>query len=83
MIGIDGSARVHGERREDVPLTYSPSFYFFLFLSLSFCPSFFLLSSFFSTIFLFFNDTSKFHKNLCEIRMWRSSCFLIEYAKKM
>ena len=41
--------------REDIPLTYSPSFHFFYFsLFLSFSPSFFLASFFsFSLFFLF------------------------------
>ena len=44
-------------RREDIPLTYSPSFHFFYFsLFLSFSPSFFLASFFsFSLLFCFFN----------------------------
>ena len=52
MIRIDGNGRDGGGRREDIPLTYSPSFHLFS-LFLSFSPSFFLLSffSFFVTIF--------------------------------
>ena len=42
---IDGNGRDGGERREDIPLTYSPSFHFFYFsLFLSFSPSFFVAS---------------------------------------
>ena len=41
-------------RREDIPLTYSPSFHFFYFsLFLSFSPSFFLAFFFFSFFFAF------------------------------
>ena len=36
MIRIDGNGRDGGGRREDILLTYSPSFHFFLFLSFSF-----------------------------------------------
>ena len=40
-------------RREDIPLTYSPSFHFFYFsLFLSFSPSFFLAFFFFSFVLL-------------------------------
>ena len=47
----------------------------FLFFYL-FSPSFFLASLFFFvTIFFFFKDTSKFQKNLHDIRIWRS-CFV-------
>ena len=45
MVRIDGNGRDGGGRREDIPLTYSPSFHFFYFsLFLSFSPSFFLAS---------------------------------------
>ena len=68
MVGIDGNGRDGGGRREDIPLTYSPSFHFLYFsLFLYFSPSFFLASFFslffcfvFVTIFFFFKDTSKF-----------------------
>ena len=56
--GRDGG----GSGREDISLTYFPSFHF-LFLS---------FSCFFS---LFFQDNLKFQKNLHEIRMWRSFWF--------
>ena len=73
---IDGNGRDGCGRREDIPLTYSPSFHFFYFSLFLFSPSFFLASLFFLTIFLFFfKDTSKFQKNLHEIRIWRS-CFV-------
>ena len=53
MVGIDGNARDGGGRREDIPLTYSPSFHFFYFsIFISFSPSFFL-ASFFSFSLLF------------------------------
>ena len=41
-------------RREDIPLTYSPSFHFFYlsFFFLSFSPSFFLAFFFFSFVLL-------------------------------
>ena len=75
MVMIDGNGRDGGGRREDIPLTYSPSFHFFYFsLFLSFSPSFFLASFFFFNN-LFFKDTSKFQKNIHEIRIWRS-CFM-------
>ena len=75
MVRIDGNGRDDDGRREDIPLTYSPSFHFFLFLSFSFFfsflfPYFFI---FFCNNFIF-KDTSKFQKNLHEIRIWRS-CF--------
>ena len=53
MVRIDGNGRDGGGSRQDIPLTYSPSFHF-LFLSFSFCflfPSFFL---FFLTFFIYF-----------------------------
>ena len=82
MVGINGNGRDGGGRREDIPLTYSPSFHFFYF-SLFLSPSFFLASFFFLFFFLtiyfyfffFFKGTSKFQKNLQEIRIWRS-CFM-------
>ena len=44
MVRIDGNGRDGGRRREDIPLTYCPSFHFFYCsLFLSFSPSFFLL----------------------------------------
>ena len=62
-------------RREDIPLTYSPSFHFFYFsLFLSFSHSFFLAFFFFSFVLLL-SHTSKFQKSLHEIRIWRS-CFV-------
>ena len=80
MVGIDGNGRDGGGRREDIPLTYSPSFHFFYFsLFLSVSPSFFLASFFsfslfcwfcFCNYFLFFKDTLKFQKSLHEIRIW-------------
>ena len=55
MVGIDGNGRDGGGRREDIPLTYSPSFHFFYFsLFLSFSPSFFLASFFSFSLFFFF-----------------------------
>ena len=62
MIGIDGSGKDGGGRREDIPINFSPSFHFFLFLSFSF---------FFSFIFPFLRDVLRFQKNLHEIRIWR------------
>ena len=49
-------------RREDIPLTYSPSFHFFYFsLFLSFSPSFFVASFFsFSLLFFFCNILQNF-----------------------
>ena len=56
MVEIDGNGRDGGGRREDIPLTYSPSFHFFCFsLFLSFSPSFFLASFFLSVFFCFCN----------------------------
>ena len=53
MARIDGNGRDGGERREDIPLTYSPSFHFFYFsLFLYFSPTFFL-ASFFSYIYIY------------------------------
>ena len=85
MVGIDGNGRDGGGRREDIPLTYSPSFHFFYF-SLFLSPSFFLASFFYFLFFCFFcyfvfvtifsKDTSKFQKNLHKIRIWRS-CFMV------
>ena len=71
MVRIDGNGRDGGGRREDIPLTYFPSFHFFLFLSFSFFFSL-LFHSLFFNYFFFFKDTSKFQKNLHEIRIWRS-----------
>ena len=70
MVGIYGNGRDGGVRREDIPLTYSPSFPFFYF-------SLFILSFLFPCLYIFFfsKDTSKFQKNLHEIRIWRS-CFM-------
>ena len=47
MVGIDGNGRDGGGRREDIPLTYSPSVHFFYFSLVLFSPSFFLASFFF------------------------------------
>ena len=60
-------------RREDIPLTYSPSFHFFYFsLFLSFSPSFFLASFIsFSLLFCFCNILQNF-KRFYKIRIWRS-----------
>ena len=76
MIGIDGNGRDGGGRREDIPLTYSPSFHFFYFsLFLSFSPSFFLAFFFsFSLLFCFCNILQNF-KRVYKIRIWRS-CFV-------
>ena len=67
MVGIDGNGRGGGVekrrysemvevvvlRRQDIPLTCSPSFHFFYFsLFLSFSPSFFLDFLFFSFVLL-------------------------------
>ena len=53
MVEIDENGRDGGGRREDIPLTYSPSFHFFYFsLFLSFSLSFFL-AYFFSFLFCF------------------------------
>ena len=57
MVRIDGNGRDGGGRREDIPLTYSPSFYFlyfslFLFLLPFSLPLSFLL--FFKNFILFF-----------------------------
>ena len=82
MVRIHGNGRDGGGRREDIPLTYSPYFQFFLFLSFSFIFSFlFPFFSFFlifcnNFVSLFFKDTSKFRKNLHGIRIWRS--FFVE-----
>ena len=47
-------------RREDIPLTYSPSFHFFYFsLFLSFSPSFFLAFFFFFFAFVTYLKISK------------------------
>ena len=55
MVGIDGNGRDGGGRREDIPLTYSPSFHFFYFsLFLYFSPSFFLDSFFSFSLFFCF-----------------------------
>ena len=65
MVGIDGNGRDGGGRREDIPLTYSPSFHFFYFSLFIFSPSFFLASLliFFVTIFFFlFQRYFKFSK---------------------
>ena len=77
MVGIDGNGRDGGARREDIPLTYSPSFHFFYFSLYFILPFSLPLYFFFVTIFFsfFFKDTSKFQKNLDEIRIWRS-CFV-------
>ena len=79
MVGIDGNGRDGGGRREDIPLTYSPSFHFyfslFYFLLPFSLPLSFLLFFLYLFLFLFFKDTSKFQKNLHEIRIWRS-CFM-------
>ena len=79
MIRIDRNGRDGGGRREDILLTYSPSFHFFLYILFSFFfsflfPSFFSFFLFLSNFFFFFKDTSKFQKNLQKIRIWRS-CF--------
>ena len=63
MIRIDGSDRDNGGRREDIPLTYSPSFHFFLFIYFSFFFSFLFPS------FSFFKDMLEFQKNLHKIRI--------------
>ena len=57
MVRIDGNGRDGGGRREDIPLTYSPSFYFFLFLSFSFFFSFL-----FPSFFLFFCNNFFFQR---------------------
>ena len=64
-------------RREDIPLTYSPSFHFFYFsIFLSFSPSFFLASFFsFSLLFCFCNILQNFKRVYTKIRIWRS-CFV-------
>ena len=55
MVGIDGNGRDGGGRREDIPLTYSPSFHFFISLFLFLLPFSLPLSflPFFVTIFIF------------------------------
>ena len=59
MVEIDGNGRDGGGRREDIPLTYSPSFHFFYFsLFLSFSPSFFL-ASLFIYLFIIFSSISE------------------------
>ena len=55
IVEIDGNGRDGCGRREDIPLTYSPSFHFFYFsLFLSFSPSFFLASFFSFSLFVLF-----------------------------
>ena len=66
MIGIDANDKDGGGRREDIPVNFSPSFLLLL-ISL-----FFFI---FSLLFSFFKDTSRFQKNLHEIRVWRSFWF--------
>ena len=73
MVEIDGNGRDGGGRREDIPLTYSPSFHFFYFsLSPSFFRASFFSSSFFFvfifvTIFLlFFKRYFKFSKEFTQ-----------------
>ena len=75
MVGIDGNGRDSGGRREDIPLTYSPSFHFFYFSLFYFLLPFSLPLSFFCNYFVFFKDISKFQKILHEIRIWRI-CFV-------
>ena len=87
--GIDGNGGDSGGRRVKIPLTYSPSIHFVLFLFFSFSPSlFFLISSYFIIYSFLFNFFLclwyfKISKNLHEISIW--SCFVEfwrEYAKK-
>ena len=62
MIGIDGSVGDGDGRREDILLTYSPSYHFFLFLSI-----FSFLFLYFSPpfpLFLFLIPLSRFYKYL-------------------
>ena len=62
MVGINGNRRDGGGRREDIPLTYSPSFHFFYF-SLFLSPSFFLASFFlFFCNYIFFQRYIKISK---------------------
>ena len=75
MVGIDGNGRDGGGRREDIPLTYSPSFHFFSFsLFLSFSPFSLPLSFLFLFCFAFVTYF-KIQKSLHKIRIWRS-CFM-------
>ena len=64
MVEIDGNGRDGGGRREDIPLTYSPSFHFFYF---SLSPSFFL-ASFFSFLFFFVCFCNYFFKRYFKIK---------------
>ena len=64
MVRIDGNGRDGSWRREDIPLTYFPSFHLFYFsLFLSFSPSFFL-ASFFCDYFFLFQRYFKISKEL-------------------
>ena len=66
MIRIDGSGRDGMEEERAFPLTYSPSFAFFLFLSFPiFSPSFFL--HFFLKIF--YLHVLRFQKDLHRMRL--------------
>ena len=74
MIVVDGNGR---DRVEEKIFPNLFSFFslllislFFLLFLLHFIPSFLFYYSFY-----FFKDTSKFHKNLHEIRMWKSFWF--------
>ena len=64
MVGIDGNGRDGGGRREDIPLTYSPSFHFFYFsLFLLFLLPFSLpLSLLFLFLFCFCNILENFKR---------------------
>ena len=65
MVRIYGNGRDGGGKREHIPLTYSPSFHFFLFLSFSFFFSFvFSFFLFFVTIFFLFQRYFKILKEL-------------------
>ena len=63
MVGVDGNGRDGGRRREDIPLTYSPSFHFFYFSLFYFLLPFSLSLSFFVTIFFLFQTYFKFSKD--------------------
>ena len=74
MIGLDAGGRDGGGRRKDIPLTYSPSFHFFLFLSFSLFLSFLFSSFFFFCDFFILKDISNFHKDVEEFLFLKKVC---------
>ena len=68
MVGINGNGRDGGGRREDIPLTYSPSFHFFYFSLFYFLLPFSLPLFFFFWNYFYFSF-SKILQNFKRVYM--------------